>query len=94
MPRDQGLDRRAILGIEIATGDEMLGQRPRPVARPGQEGGDELALVDQAVLQGDQAEQQVVVGGDHGRASWSSSRVDTFWVILLRWFSREQYPEW
>ena len=37
--------------------------------RPGLEGGDELALVDQAVLQGEQAEEEVAVGGDGGHGA-------------------------
>src|SRR5262249_52458862 len=36
---------------------------------PGPEGGDELALVDQADLQGEQAEEQVAVGGDGGHGA-------------------------
>ena len=42
-------------------------RRPGLVAGPGLEGGDELGLVDQAVLQGEQAEEQVMVGGVHGK---------------------------
>ena len=38
---------------------EVLGQRPVLVAGPGLEGGDELGLVDQPVLQRQQAEEQV-----------------------------------
>ena len=69
--RDHGLDAGALVGVEVAAGDEVVGQGPGLVAGPGLEGGDELALVDQAVLQGQQAEEQVAVGGDggHGRAS-------------------------
>ena len=59
VPRDQRLDRSRLLGVEVAAGDEVLGQGPGLVAGPGLEGGDELALVDQAVLQGEQAEEQV-----------------------------------
>ena len=66
MQGDQGLDRGTLLGVEVAAGDEVVGQGPGLVAGPGLEGGDELALVDQAVLQGEQAEEQVAVGG-HGR---------------------------
>src|SRR5207302_964162 len=49
-------------------GGEVVGQRPGAVARPGAEGGDELVLVDQAVLQGKQAEEQVALSSDgsHG----------------------------
>ena len=66
---DQGLDRGALVGVEVAAGDEVVGQRPGLVAGPGLEGGDELALVDQAVLQGEQAEEEVAVGGDGGHGT-------------------------
>ena len=67
--RDQGLDDGALVGVEVAAGDEVVGQGPGLVAGPGLEGGDELALVDQAVLEGEQAEEEVAVGGGgHGRA--------------------------
>ena len=56
---DQGLEHGTLLGVEVAAGDEVVGQRPGLVAGPGLEGGDELDLVDQAVLEGEQAEEQV-----------------------------------
>ena len=65
---DQGLDAGALRGVEVAAGDEVVGQGPGLVAGPGLEGGDELGLVDQAVLQGEQAEEEVAVGG-HGASS-------------------------
>ena len=37
-----------------------------PVAGPGLEGGDEGGLVDQAVLQRQQAEEEIALGGGHG----------------------------
>ena len=43
--------------------------RPGLVAGPGLEGGDELALVDQPVLQREQAEEQVAVGDDGGHGT-------------------------
>ena len=43
--------------------DEVIGQRPVFLERPGLEGGDELDLVDQPVLQRQQAEEQVAVRG-------------------------------
>ena len=46
--RDQRLDRSALVVVEVATGDEVIGHRAGLVAGPGVEGGDELALVDQA----------------------------------------------
>ena len=57
------------VGVEVAAGDEVVGQGPGLVAGPGLEGGDELGLVDQAVLQGEQAEEQVAVGGDGGHGA-------------------------
>ena len=69
---------RRCVGVEVAAGGEVVGQGPGLVAGPGVEGGDELALVDQAVLEGEQAEEQVAVGGDggHGRASREASTSD------------------
>ena len=66
----QGLDGGSVVGVEVAAADEVVGQGAGLVERPGLEGGDELALVDQAVLQGQQAEEQVAVGGEggHGEA--------------------------
>jgi hypothetical protein len=49
-----------------AATDEVVGQGATLVERPGLEGGDELALVNQAVLQGQQAEEEVAVGGEGG----------------------------
>ena len=60
--RDQRLDTRALVGVEVAAVDEVVGQRPGLVAGPGLEGGDELALLDQADLQREQAEEQVTFG--------------------------------
>ena len=41
VPRDQGLDRGAVVGVEIAAGDEVVGQAAT-FEGPGLEGGDEL----------------------------------------------------
>ncbi len=62
--RDQGLDRRAIIVIEVAAGDEVLGERPGLVERPRLERGDEPDLVDEAILEGQQPEEEVAFGGD------------------------------
>jgi len=43
----------------------VLGQRPGPVPGPGLEGGDELALVDQADLEREQSEEEVAIRGGH-----------------------------
>ena len=65
----QGLDGRPLGGIEVPQGDEVVGQGPRLVAGPGVERGDELLLVDQPGLEGQQAEEKVIVGG-HGALPW------------------------
>jgi hypothetical protein len=46
----------------------LVGQAPGFVAGPGLEGGDEDALVDQAVLKGEQSEKEMAVGGGHDMA--------------------------
>ena len=59
MQPGDGLDGGPARGIEVPEVDEVVGQRSGPVARPGGEGGEERPLVDQAVLEGKQAEEQV-----------------------------------
>jgi len=59
---DHRLDAGALRGVEVPARGEIVGQRPAAVAGPGPEGGDELVLVDQAILQGEQSEEQVAVG--------------------------------
>ena len=66
---DERLEAGAGVGVEVAAGDEVVGQAPGLVAGPGLEGGDELALVDQAVLKREQSEEEMAVGGGgHGVA--------------------------
>ena len=66
----QRLDGGPVLRVEVAAGEEVLGQRACPVAGPGLEGGDEGALVDQSVLKREQSEQEMAVGGGgHGVVS-------------------------
>src|SRR2546425_375886 len=56
-------------GPEAAAGGEVVGQGMALVAGPGLEGGDELDLIDQAVLQREQSEEEVTVGfGGHDGA--------------------------
>jgi hypothetical protein len=62
----EGLDSRSVVGIEVATTDEVVGQGAGLVQGPGLEGGHELTLVDQAVLEGEQSEEQVAISGDGG----------------------------
>ncbi len=63
---DEGLDGGAVVGVEVAAGDQVLGQRPPLLERPGLKGRDELRLVDQAVLQGEQTEEEIAIGIDGG----------------------------
>ena len=65
----EGLDGRAVVGIEVAATGEVVGQGAGLVQGPGLEGGHELDLVDQAVLQGEQAEEQVAIGGEGGHGA-------------------------
>jgi hypothetical protein len=58
----QGRDGESIVGIEVAAADEVVGQGAGLVERPGLEGGHELDLVDQPILEGEQSEEQVAVG--------------------------------
>ena len=67
--RRQRLDGRALVGGQVAAGFQVVGQARGLVERPGLEGGHELDLVDQAVLQGEQSEKEMAVGGGgHGMA--------------------------
>jgi hypothetical protein len=52
----QGFHDRPLRGAEVPQGDEMVGERSRLVAGPGVERGDKLGLLDQAGLQGEEAE--------------------------------------
>ena len=56
---DHGLDHASLAGIEVAAIAEMFGQRLAFGASPGFKGGDELVLVDQTVLQGNQSEEKL-----------------------------------
>jgi hypothetical protein len=62
--RDNGLDGLAPGSVEVPQGRKMLRQRARPVAGPRLKSGDELNLVDQAVLEGKKTEEQVTIDGD------------------------------
>ena len=66
---DQRLQQRRLGVGQVAPGFEVVGQALGLVERPGLEGGDELALVDEAVLKREQSEQEMAVGGGgHGMA--------------------------
>ena len=76
VPGDQGLDGNTVVGVEAAPVDQVIGQRPGLVASPGGECREQRPLVDQAILQGQQAEQQVtrrVSRSGHGGGSHSHS---------------------
>jgi hypothetical protein len=62
----QSIEQRAMRGIEIAQSDKMVRERPDLVPGPGVERGEQCRLVDQAGLQGEQAEEEMAVGGDGG----------------------------
>ena len=47
---DDRFEASAGVGVEVTLSDKLVGQAPGLVADPGLEGGDEGALVDQAVL--------------------------------------------
>ena len=77
---DQGVQQRPVLGPQGALLGQQVGQGLARRGGPGGEGQDELVAGDQAVLQGEQAEEQVARGvvtswhrggsrpgrGDHG----------------------------
>ncbi len=63
VPRDQRLDRRAVVRVEVAARLQVIGQAPGLFESPGLERGHELALVDQAILQCKHSEEELSVGG-------------------------------
>ena len=74
VPGHQRLDDSPVVGVEIAHGDEVLGQRPALFERPGLEGPDEPGLVNQAILQSEQTEEEIAIGigGGHNTVSPTS----------------------
>ena len=93
---DELVQQGALPIVQVAPIDEMVGQGTGLVAGPGLEGGDELDLVDQADLQGEETEEEMSVGiGCHERASrprrirWSAPlpfarRIDQIIVTRFR----------
>jgi hypothetical protein len=67
----QGLDGGSLGGIQVPQRDQMVSQGSRLVAGPGVERRDKLRLLDQAGLEGEQAEEEMAVGG-HGLLRWMS----------------------
>jgi hypothetical protein len=66
----QDIDNGPVVGIEVTATDKVVGEGAQLVERPRLERACELALVNEPVLQRQQTEEQVAVGGegDHGRA--------------------------
>ena len=62
----QGLQQRPLGPDQVPAGFQVVGEAPGLVERPCLECGHELALVDEAVLKGEQPEQEMTVGGAHG----------------------------
>ena len=62
--RDHRLDAGSLLGVEVTMADEVNRQRSALIAGPRLKGGHELHLIDQAVLEREQAEEQVARGVD------------------------------
>jgi hypothetical protein len=63
------------VGVEVAPGDELVGQAPGFVAGPCLKGKHELALVDQPILKREQSEKEMAVsGGGRGMAPSGGSR--------------------
>jgi hypothetical protein len=66
---NQTIHQRPLGAGQIATCFQVVSQRPVFIARPGPEGVDELVLVDQTILESDEAEEQVAIGGDCGHGT-------------------------
>ncbi len=62
--REHRLDAGSLLGVEVATTDEVTRQRSALIACPRLKGGHELHLIDQAILKREQAKEQVARGVD------------------------------
>ena len=67
-------DAQALLAVHVPASNEMIAQRPAPVAGPRLKGGDELHLVNQAVLQREQPEEKIVIGGHRSGSLGTSAR--------------------
>ena len=66
----QGLDDRPLRGAELTQRDNVVGKGSGFVARPGLERVVELRLLDQAIVQREQSEEKMAIGGvEHGLAS-------------------------
>jgi hypothetical protein len=72
--QDESFDRNAVVCIQIPSIDEVISQRSSLVAGPSVERGDELRLLDQAILQGEQAEQKITIGSHRALPERSFAR--------------------
>ncbi len=63
VPRQQRLDCRSVVRVQVAAYLQVVGQAPGLFESPGLERGHELTLVDQAVLQCEHSEEEMTVGG-------------------------------
>jgi hypothetical protein len=65
----EALQQRPVRRVEMARRDEVVRQGAALVAGPGVKGGDQVRLVDQAVLEREQADEEIargISGGRHG----------------------------
>ena len=80
MQTGNGLDNGPTRRVEMPEFDKVIGQEPVLVARPRSECREQRPLIDQAVLQGEQAEEKVAlsINGGHGTVlpdTWRGPRV-------------------
>jgi hypothetical protein len=89
---DHGVESGSLIGLKVAALDEMFRQRSLLLASPGLERGDELDLVDQSVLEREQAEEEVTFGvSGHERASWPRRDGDRVSGLAVVVSAREFY---
>jgi hypothetical protein len=75
MNLDESFEQAAPGPGQVAAGFQVVGQAPGLLERPRLERRDELTLVDDAVLQREQSEEQIAVGrGSHGEAPKSGGQ--------------------
>ncbi len=76
MKSDHRLHHAALVGVQVAAVDQVLGDLAALVATPSPERRDELVLIDQSILKRKQPEKKVAVriDGDHGTSLQSVER--------------------
>src|SRR5262245_20333801 len=73
----QAFQKRLMGRVEVTERDQVVGQSAAFVAGPAVERGNELCLVDQAVLKREQSKKEVTVDGSgHARDSWLFRRIN------------------